>query len=187
MPTRIESGSGKSGMYLQSIPGLSKFSDATVPADLPCLAPANTAIANSLYVFANYCSPSVDGTLEGIYFNEHTNGTPSPTFTFPFTNTWAALLAQGTPVSVFSGTRAGGGVDTVSAIISVTAPTVQELPVCHTCVFQTFGGWAGCTVTLPGGVTAPAVHIASGPPEGYWYAVFILINDQGVITGEFVT
>lgn len=186
MPTRIESGSGKSGVYLQSIPGLTRFSAATVPGDLACLVPANQAILDAVYVFTTYW-PSTNGTLDSTYFGLHTDGPPVIPFTFPFTQTWASLLAQPVPVTVFSGSRSGGGVDTVTAIISVTSPTVQALPVCRTCVFQTMGGWAGCTVVLPGGATASATKMVGGESDGFWYAVFILVNDQGVITGEFVT
>lgn len=188
-PVTNEVAGGKTEAYLQSIPGLDAFSPVADP-DLGCrnaLAAAEQAeTTDSVYIYTDY-GGGFSGSHEGTYFGVSTDGPPTIPFTFPFTQTWASLLEQDAPVTVFSGTRAGGGTDTVTATITVTDVDSQPIPICRACVVQTSGGWAGFTVVLPGGATQSPARLDGGVSGGYYQSVFILQNNNGVVTGEFIS
>lgn len=136
------------------------------------------------YVWTTYSTGHDGGeTVDGIYYCYSDEGTPVPPFPFPVSIDWSDLR-EPAEVTVFMGNRSAS--TSTSATITVTNAPNLSVRACRACVFMTFGGYAGVTVNLPGGVSASAVHRGPSGPPGHWDSQFLLINDHGTITGEFI-
>lgn len=145
---------------------------------------AMEAQTDSTYVWTNYSVGQDNGsTVDDVYFAWSDEGLSSPPFPFPVTIPWDDLR-EPSQVSVFMGNRSGSSATV--ATITVTDPPASGVRKCRPCVFMTYGGWDSVQVILPGGASALAVHRGAAGAAGYFDSQFLIVNDRGELSGEFI-
>lgn len=142
---------------------------------------AELAQAEASTVYEDYYN-AYPPVLGPIYYQHSDPGPAETPWTFPVSIAWADL-AEPPGVTVFSGTRNGAATTPLATLTITDIPTDRRS--CRACVFQTYGGWDGLDVAVPNTAVHAATFYADAE-AGFWAAQFLLINEYGDVTGEFL-